>query len=262
MPKKISIVLITVIFVAILVFANSKGLLDGAKRTTNVLVAPIGTVFSSTGEGIAVFFSSLFNLGKLQEESANLENEVNKLRSEIARLGELERENDSLRKELGFARKGDYVYQSADVISYDPSNIRGMVTINRGSESGIRVGMAVTSEGYLLGRVSEIGKNFSKVQLVIDPTSAIPVAIQGTDINGIAKGELGSGLSVEKIPQGAKFSAGNTVITSGLGGEIPRGIIIGEIESTDSQENSLFISAKVRVRSNINNVLRVLVIKK
>lgn len=261
MPKKLSVILISVIFGAILIFANSKGFLDSAKSATSAAVSPVGTVFSGTGEGVTVFFSSLFNLGKLQEDNARLADEVNKLKADLARMSEIEKENESLRKEIGFIAKTKLSYEAADVVAYDPSNIRGMVTINRGKKSGLAVGMAVTSEGYLVGRISEVTDSSAKVQLITDPTSAIPVAIQGTKINGIAKGELGSGLMMEKIPQGEKFKVGDVVISSGLGGEIPRGIIIGEIESFDAQENSLFVSAKVRVRSNINNVLRVLVIK-
>lgn len=262
MQKKISIILIAIVFGAILVFSNSQGLLDSAKSAVGAATSPIGGFFAKMGGGITAFGSSLFNLGKLQDENAELSLNVDQLRADLALLREVEKENESLRTEIDFAKRGGFVYEAAAVVGYDPSNLRGMITINKGSADGLTVGMAATSNGYLVGRISELFEHTAKIQLVTDPTSAIPVSVQGTNINGIARGELGSGLTMEKIPQGDEVRAGQSIITSGLGGEIPRGILIGEVEGVISQENSLFVSAKIRVRSDINNVLRVLVIKK
>jgi rod shape-determining protein MreC len=259
--RKISIIIVAIVFGAILIFANAKGYLNSAKSTVGVVSSPIGNFFVSLGGNLSNTGSSFLNLGKLQEENSGLSSEVNRLKSELVLLREVESENESLRKELDFVSRGKFNYESAAVIGYDPSNLRGMITINKGRADGLKNGMAATNEGFLIGRVSELFEHTAKIQLVTDPTSAIPVTIQGTTINGIAKGELGSGLTMEKIPQGEDVKTGQSIMTSGLGGEIPRGIVIGEIEGVLSQENSLFVSAKIRVHSDINNVLRVLVIK-
>jgi len=261
LQKKISIILIAIIFGAMLVFANSKGFLDSAKSAVGVVTAPAAGFLTGTGSGIVNLGKSLLNLGKLQEENANLSEKNNQLEAELALLNEVEAENESLRGEIDFVKRGKFDYEAAQVISYDPSNLRAMLTINSGGLDGLKAGMAVTSEGYLIGRISEITEYTAKVQLITDPTSAIPVSIQDTGVNGIAKGELGSGLTMEKIPQGENVVTGQKIVTSGLGGEIPRGILIGEIEGVTSQENSLFVSAKIRVRTGIGNILRVLVIK-
>ncbi|MDD3480634.1 MAG: rod shape-determining protein MreC [Patescibacteria group bacterium] len=261
MQKKISILLLAIVFGAILIFANSKGLLSGGKETTNTIVAPVGTFFSDTASSITGFFSGVFNIGNLQEENAQLLEELNKYKAENARLLEVQEENKSLRLDLGFAEKSGFEYIPARVVAYDPADVRGMLTISEGEDTGVLVGMAVVYEGFLVGRVHEVGKNYAKIMLVTDPLSALPVSIQGTDTNGIARGELGSGLVMEKIPQGDKVEAGDTVITSGLGGEIPRGIIIGKVDKVESKENSLFVTANVRPEARLDNILRVLVIK-
>jgi len=250
-----------ILFAGMLVFANSKGFLDGAKNAVTVLISPIGSYFSDVGSNFENFFSSIFNISNLQEENAQLSSEVNELRAEVARLNEVQSENKSLRHDLDFVEKSGFEYIPATVMAYDPANVRGMVTVYKGKKDGIEVGMAAVSEGYLIGRAYEVGDNYTKIILITDPTSAIPVSIQNTNTNGLARGELGSGLSMEKIPQGEKVSIGDIVITSGLGGEIPRGIIIGKIENIDSNENSLFITASIRPQANLGNVLRVLFIK-
>lgn len=261
MQKKISIILVAIIFGAILVFANSQGFLEGPKNAFGIVVSPVGSFFSSLGGNASALGGSLLNLGSLQKENANLSAENSRLKADLARLGEIEKENDSLRTEIDFVKRGKYDYETAEVVAYDPSTLRGMITVSKGEKDGLKAGMAVTSEGYLIGRVSEVTEHTSKIQLITDPTSAIPVSIQGTDVNGIAKGELGSGLTMEKIPQGEDVQNGQLIVTSGLGGEIPRGILIGEIEGVTALENSLFMSAKIRTTRNIESILRVVIIK-
>lgn len=261
MQKKISIILMAIIFGAVLIFANSKGLLEGPKNAFGIVISPFGSFFSGLGGNISEFGSGLLSLGSLQGENANLNAENSRLRAELARLSEVEKENESLRKEINFVKQGKYDYETAEVVAYDPSTLRGMLVVSKGGKDGLKPGMAVTSEGYLIGRISEVAERTSKVQLITDPTSAIPVSIQGTNVNGIAKGELGSGLTMEKIPQGENVQSGQLIVTSGLGGEIPRGILIGEIEGVTALENSLFMSAKIRTTRNIESILRVVIIK-
>jgi len=262
MPKKLSILLIVIIFASILIFANSRGFLSNAVGTTQSVSAPIALFFSQFSGRTSGFFSGVFRLGGLQRENAELKDSVNRLQAEVAQLAENKKENDSLRKLLGFAQSGGYSYEPAEVIVFDPSNIRGMITINKGSKEGLTNGMAVISDGFLVGRISETAEHTAKVQLIIDPTSAIPVTLQSANTNGIAKGEIGFGLSMEKIPQGEQIKEGDTVITSGLGGDIPKGLILGKVEKIEKLENSLFINALVRPFADMGNLFRVIVIKK
>jgi rod shape-determining protein MreC len=262
MQKKLSIILIALFFGSVLVFFNSQGFLAGAGDAIGRTISPVTTYFSKTGSGTAGFFSGIFNIGKLQEENARLSDRLNELEAENARLNEIKNENESLRKDLAFTEKSDLNYVPAEVIAYDPSNIRGLVTINQGSKDGLKVGMAAVSEGFFIGKIIEIGDNFAKIMLVTDPSSAVPVEIQGSSTSGIVKGKLGTGLVMEKIPQGDKIETGNTVITSGLGGEIPRGIIVGQVKQVERIENSLFIDANIQPQARLSNILRVLVITK
>lgn len=261
MQKKISIILLVIVAAAILIFANSRGLLSGASDWMGSTASPVSLFFSGIAEKTAGTFSGVFNLGKLQKENAELKNNVNRLQAEVAQLSEAKKENDSLKKQLGFVQVANLNYEPAEVIAFDPSNIRGMVTINKGSKSSIRVGMAAISDGFLIGRVSEVFENTAKIQLLTDPTSAIPVTVQGLNTNGIAKGQIGFGLSMEKIPQGEQIKEGDTIISSGLGGEIPRGLVLGKVEKIHREENSLFITADVRPSADLGTLYRLIIIK-
>lgn len=259
--KKISIILLIIVAAAFLIFANSKGALSGVFDFAGTATSPISLFFANLSEKTSGFFSGVFSLGKLQSENASLKDNVNRLQAEIAQLTEAKKENERLKKDLGFAQAHQFTYEAAEVTAFDPSNIRGMITVNKGTNSGIRQGMAVISEGFMIGRVSETLPNASKIQLITDPTSAIPVTIQDSTTNGIAKGEIGAGLTMEKIPQGERINEGDTVITSGLGGEIPRGLILGKVENIKKQENSLFATASIRPSAELALLYRLIIIK-
>lgn len=260
MQKKLSIILVALFFGGVLIFFSSQGLLSGASDSIGRTVSPITTYFSRAGSGFTGFFSGIFNIRKLQSENAELRNQLNKFQSENARLIEIKNENESLRKDLGFTKKRDLSYVAAEVIAYDPSNIKAFITINRGTKNGLKVGMAAVSEGFFIGKLVEVNESYSKIMILTDPSSTIPVEIQGSSTSGILRGKLGTGLVMEKIPQGDKIEIGDTVITSGLGGEIPRGIIIGQVKDIERKENSLFIDANIQAKARLSNILRVLVI--
>lgn len=261
MEKRFSVIAVTVLFAGLLIFASTKGYLEGATNILHATTAPVSIFFSGASDRVSGFFGGIFSLGKIQRDNAELRNNLNKLQAEVAQLAEAKKENESLRRELGFTTSHNYSYEAAEVLAFDPSNVRGMVTVNKGAKNGLKNGMAVISDGFLVGRVSEVSENTSKIQLIVDPTSAIPVTLQSTDTNGLASGQIGFGLTMDKIAQGEQIKEGDTVITSGLGGEIPKGLILGTVEKITRQENSLFVSAKVRPSANLASLFRVIVIK-
>lgn len=260
MQKKLSIILLVIVFGASLVFLNSKGALDNAFSSIKSINAPASLFFSNISGKTSGFFSSLFSLGKLQKENAQLKDSVNRLQAEVAQLSEAKKENEELRKDLGYVKENSFKYESAEVLAFDPSNLRGVLTINKGTKQGIKNGMAVISNGFMAGRITDVSENTAKVQLITDPASAIPVTLKSANTNGIARGGIGYGLTMEKIPQGETIETGNTVITSGLGGEVPKGLVLGTVEKVTKQENSLFIDAIVRPSANLGTLSRLIVI--
>jgi rod shape-determining protein MreC len=261
MPKKLSLALLVVFFTAILVFANSKGFLVNAQKSFYDITAPTGVFFSENANSVSRFFGGLFTLGKLQKENAFLKDQVNRLQADVAQLSEAKKENESLKKDLNFTKDNKFAYEAAEVISFDPAMLRGTIVINKGKKNGLKAGMAAISEGFLVGRISEVADNTAKIQLITDPLSAIPATLQNASTSGIARGEIGYGLAFEKIPQGNQIGEGDIVISSGLGGEIPKGLILGKVEKVERKDNSLFLSASIRPSAGLRNLYRLIIIK-
>lgn len=261
MQKKFTLIVVVIFFGAVLIFAGNRGYLDDVFNGVRGVTSPVGLFFSNASGQTSGFFTGIFKLAGLQRENADLKDNLNKYQAQIAQLSEDKKENDRLKALLKFTTTHDFSYIPASVVAYDPSNIRGNITIDKGKDDQMAVGMAVISDGFLVGRISNVGPHTARVQLITDPTSAIPVSLQSADTSGIANGEIGFGLSMEKVPQGEPISTGDTVVTTGLGGDIPKGLIIGTIERIQKQDNSLFVTADIRPSADLSNLSRLIVIK-
>ncbi|HBG81501.1 TPA: rod shape-determining protein MreC [candidate division CPR2 bacterium] len=259
MNKKKFITLIVSIAL-IIIFLHYKGVSNKVEGKLQQTTSPIGVVLSEFSAKIKFYYSLVTHIGQLQSENNELKKTNNELQSKIAELDEDKRENDNLKKLLRFSEDSKVNWIPADISAFDSSNIRQAVTINKGSKDGIKEGSSVISEGFLIGKVIELRENSAMVLLVIDPTSSIPVTVQGTLASGLVKGQIGFGLTLENVPQGEKISKGDIILTSGLGGEFPRGLIIGKIEEVLNKDNGIFQQAEVRPAADFKILKQVLIV--
>lgn len=226
------------------------------------VLRPVATVVADIGGSISGFFTNFGKIGSLQNENKDLREKVNKLLAENAKLAEDEKENLALKRDLGFKESQNFDLVAAEVVSFDPSNIRNTITINVGTANNLKNGDIVISEGFLVGTVINIEKNTAKIRLVNDSDSAIPANISGNTISGIVKGSIGGGLTLDQVPQSEKVNMGDIVVTSGLGGDFPKGLIIGKVEEIQKISGSIFQLVNLRPMVEITKLERVMVIKR
>lgn len=121
------------------------------------------------------------------------------------------------------------------------------VIIDRGSQDGIQKGNAVViGDGFLLGTVADVRETQATVRLIEDPRSAVTATIFGeTKTIGLVIGNEGAVLTLQYVPQDASIAVGDSVVTSGLGGGIPEGLLIGIIESVTTEESAPFVTATI-----------------
>ncbi len=181
---------------------------------------------------------------------------------ENTKLREVEQENKTLRNQLGLKEQlKDLEFTAADIIGRGPSNISNILLINKGSRDGLQAGMPVVSSNMLLGRLSEINSNYSKVLLLTDPSSVVNILVEESRATGVLKGEVGFNLKIESVSQDAPLLKGQRIITSGLGGTLPKGLIIGEVEEIISPKSDIFQSARIKPAADFNHLEMVFVIK-
>lgn len=238
---------VAVIVVAggLLVAAGSFGLLSPLGWVYDHTLVPVGRGLTTAGSGTGNFWHTLGQLQNLAADNSRLEQQNDQLKAQVAQMGAIKRQNDTLRQQLGLQITGASRTVAADVVAYEPDSYRQFLTINRGSKNGLANGMAVTSQGLMVGVLQNVASSSAKVMLVTDPQFKLAVIDQDTQAYGVVQGQLGTGLAMGQIAETDKIKPGDTIVTSGLGGAIPRGIPLGTVQAVNGAENAIFQGAQV-----------------
>jgi rod shape-determining protein MreC len=259
--KNLFAIALIIVFAFGAIFADSY-FKTGMTRTAGSYLAPVGVVVTNFGSGFSDFFKNIGNISNLQKENSRLKSDLNKSLVEIARLSEAQKENDSLKNDLKFKKENKFDLVPAYVIFFDPSNIRDTITIDIGTDDGVKEGDVAVSEGFLIGRLTGLTKNTAKIILISDPDSAVPVNLVNSSVTGIVKGKIGSGLVLDQVPQSDEVGRGDLLATSGLGGQYPKGLLVGKIEEIQQISGSIFQAIEVRAMLDLGALQRVMVIRK
>jgi rod shape-determining protein MreC len=191
--------------------------------------------------------SSSQDLTRLRQRNLELEAEVSNLQSEIIDLKQQSAETRVLSALVEFARvHPENRYLAAAIIGRDPSPFMKYVIINRGSDGGLRSGMPVVTSQGLAGRIAAVTAGAARVELITDPASSVNVRLEPSGAQAVLLGSLTGELSLDLIPQTASVNVGDLVLTSGLGGNFPGNILIGQITSVRRRETDLFQQASVQ----------------
>jgi rod shape-determining protein MreC len=252
---------LTVLAIALLLLHES-GVIRPLEEAAQVVLEPAQRALSGLFNGLGEAFDAFRDLRDLRDRNEQLQRDNDALLTENVRLKEIEAENVTLRALLNFTQENPtYSTQPAAIISRDPSPYRQFITINAGRREGLAPGMPVVTAGSaLVGRVADVGLGSSKVQLLVDSTSAINVRIQSSRVAGLAEGQPDAGLIVTQIPLDATVNVGDIVLSSGLGGNLPRSLVVGQVTEIARRDIDLFQSARVRPAVDFNRLELVLVI--
>ncbi len=248
--KKWRFLIIILVLALTFSLASIFGLLKYPKNIFWNTVKPIGSVLKVSFGRTPKFFSNIFQINRVLKQNHNLVNENLQLQSQLAKLNEVSYENEILKKELKFAQS-----QSQTTVLI-PSAIIGRasgylksVTVDKGAKDGLVKGQAAISEGFLVGVVGAVRQDNAEITLATDYNSLIPATLQESRGTGLLRGGL-EGLVVEDIPLNITIKNGESVVTSGLGGQIPAGLAVGKVQNTLSKPGAIF--QKVSVGSPID----------
>ncbi|MEE3227936.1 MAG: rod shape-determining protein MreC, partial [Chloroflexota bacterium] len=185
--------------------------------------------------------------------NATLTAETALLRSENIRLSEAVYERDMLAALLNYTKLDNvHTYISANVIGKDTSSFLQYVIIDIGTTGGVQRDMPVVTDAGLVGIINEATPRASKVLLVNSDQMAVNVRIQNSRADGVLFGQASKDLRLRYIALDATISAGDLVVTSGLGGSLPANIPVGAIASVRSRAYDVFQEAEVLPLANLD----------
>jgi rod shape-determining protein MreC len=256
------LLLVLALAAVILLVLHEGGQLQPIESIVQTVLGPVQRAVSGLFSGIGDLFGAVRDLRELRARNADLEKQNQDLLTEIAGLKGLQQENALLRQLLNFTQENlTYQYQTAAVIGRDPSPYLKFITINAGSREGLRPGMPVVTAGStLIGRVDQVGLRSAKVQLLSDTSSAVNVRLQTSGVTGLAAGQSDGSLMMQYVPLEASIAANDIALTSGLGGILPRGLVVGQVMSVEKHDVDLFQSARLRPETDYDRLDVVLVI--
>lgn len=187
--------------------------------------------------------------GELKKEKKILEIQIRAFKKEIAEMEVLKRENEILRSHLDFSQKREFKQVLTNIIGERFEAGTNWFLIDKGTSNGIERGLAVVNEGgFFVGTIIEVDKFISYFMPIYDPHSQRAADIIGKDgvggeegvTSGIVQGKFGLSAEMSWIPQEISISPGDMVITSGLEENIPRGLVIGEVQDVIKKPNAIF----------------------
>jgi rod shape-determining protein MreC len=259
------VIYILAAFSLVVLVLSSTGRLAAVEAQMERPTEPLLIAFNGFGRWATNVASTIRDLSSLRSQNQRLQTVVDTLTIDNLRLQEVEGENERLRQLLKFRQlnptydfRGGQVI--ARVISEGPSNYLRTIAIDLGSNQGIKPDMPVVTERGLVGRIYKVGPTSSTVLLITDPSSGVNAMTKTNRVVGVVNGVAGSSPVMEYIAQDADVAVGDPVITSGLGGNFPKNLVIGQVVEVRKRDYDMFQQAVVRPTVNFDRLEVVLVI--
>lgn len=229
----------------LLTVASRVGALAPAQTAALWLTRPLQQGLAAIFAPVAAVLSDVGELRQLQEENQRLRVENEALRAQVAELQQSTGRLRELEEALGVIQAGgEQKLVATNVIARDASALTHVVVIDKGTAHGLREGMVVLSpQGSLVGKVTQVLPQRAFVRLIDDSRSVVAARVVETGIDGSLRGTIDRRLEL-RLARG-EVAAGNTVVTSGLGGEFPPGLPIGTVVAVSGTAQDMFRSVRV-----------------
>ena len=265
--RRTIILWVAVFIVGLLAFTTVKGNYDLkiSENVVNTILSPFQSAITSISNVTKKIGVISWEMVTVYEQNKMLRSEVEQLRQRDVNVNEIMAENTRLTNILNYKNAvKQFDTAVAKIISYDSSNLTNSITINLGAKDGMQKNMPVITPQGLVGTIVAVYEHSAKVQLILDPRSAVGAIIQRPEsrVIGIMQGSVGvqTLAKMVNIPRDADVVVGDNVLTSGYGGLYPKGIVIGEVVEVTNEAGGLLKYATVKTAVDFYRIEEVLVI--
>lgn len=234
----------------------------GADFTKRAVVAPAVKTGTSLVDKAASTIESLFLFRNFIADFGQTESERDHYRGEYFRLLAVEEENRFLRGALELESNPQTNLVLAEVIAFDPLRPNQFLIINRGQNDGIAKGDPVILSGrVLVGRVEEVLAKTSRLELITSEASRVVTRLERSGTNAIVTGSPSGALLLDLVLPETGLEEGEIIVSSGLEGNIPPNLLIGQVSKVLSEGTASFKKAVVRPFFNSRDLRQVFIMK-
>ena len=249
LAKKFAIVILFLsAFVMMLINKTDTVIIEKTSSMATDVVSPLIDVLVVPARTLAGVFDYFRDLSKIYDDNRKLRAENNRLQIVSDKARALEIENKLLAKLLNYTPPPNAKFVTARVNAEEGDAFSHSIIAYTGRDSGVKKGQVVMSDNGVIGRVDKPGKMYSKIILITDINSKIPVMVERTRVRGILSGDNTTVPKMIFIPLSAKLTVGDRIITSGVAGVFPPGLPIGKISSIEKN------SVKIKTFGNLDRL--------
>jgi rod shape-determining protein MreC len=239
---------------------SDAGPLHRTRDALRAVTAPVGAAGELITRPVRGIFIWAADLGVSRTELVTLRKQNETLRQRNAQLEEAALENERLRGLVDLVQAGKVKAIAARVIGRPSNSWEGVIYIDKGSKDGLTVGMPVLGRAGLLGQTVDVTGHTAQVRLITDQRSGVAAMLQRTRATGIAKGSIEGRISLEFVSKETTIRPGDVVITSGLGGVYPKGLIVGDVTEVLRRPSDLYPFIRVEPTAKLAGIEEVLVL--
>ena len=267
MGIKLGALVLAVALLAAIVAGVSGGKAGFFRNLSGALRKPVQSAVGAAAGWLEGIYGYMYKYDNLQAENESLRIQLADAQEEARAGADAQAENERLRNLLGFTEKhSNLELESAKVVARTASNWASSYTISKGSNDGVAVGDPVITEfGALTGTVTEVGGGWAKVGTVIDASTSIGAIASESGATGMVIGDYESmqrgTTKLTYLPSDSQIFAGDTVLTSGVGGSYPEGLVIGTISSVQTEAGGQVEYGLVKPYCDLNALVQVFVVK-
>lgn len=255
----IALVCVSIVLVTLYSREGANGPVHMLRSAAQVVATPfewagaqVMRPFDALGRALHNVTADGATLTELEERNAYLT-------AQLVELNEYRLENDRLEQMFGLVSAYDMGGIGARVIGGSSGDWDSTIVIDKGTSSGVSVDMPVMGYGSVIGQVTETSVFSSTVTLLNDPTSGVSAMLQSTREVGILEGSVDGALHLSYIPTSSSVSVGEPVVTSGLGGVYPSGMLLGTVASVSSNASDMYHTIVVAPVAQVGNYEEVFV---
>lgn len=259
---------LALVLIGVMIYsATTGGIATIPETLAGIFVTPLQSVTTGASNGVSDFFGWLTGGDDMRRQLEALQQENAELRQQLVDYDELKQTNEWYSEILGLHEEHpEYTFASGRVIGRDPADYYGNFTISAGQNAGVSVNdPVVATDGSLVGVVEEVGLTYARVRTILDPATKVASQISRTGDTAYTAGatvELSrqNMVRMTAMERSSSAAVGDYVVTSGIGGVYPGGLLIGSVTQIQSATDGMTLNAEVELFADIYNLKQVMVI--
>lgn len=247
--EKIKRLIITItVAIILLIILHYLGFLRPIENLVAKVFNPIQKKIFNTSVGINYWYHQRLTFNEILEQNKKLEEKISLFLINQVNLEELKRENEELKKLFKVSQDKNFEIKIASIIGHTVDGLQNTYLLDIGRSSGVEENYPVIAyDGILVGKIIKVHERTAILQLITDNDSKVAVALQNeSNTIGLAQGQHNINMVMNLIPHSEVILEEQVVITSGIEPNIPRGFIVGVVDTQITKTGDLFKSAIIR----------------